>query len=433
MYNLMATLPQDIMPRERLREKARKDIGGSTEFLEASDDNRVEPQDIWRRMMRDLKGLGGLDANVRQLEGHKRTAIVAKGLPNACAILKKLDEYAFGATRHRVDRNLIELSDADTLRLARFAHDMVSWHLGLEEMIVAALDMANKGRAACEGERVVPAPRLAQTPEYYLCTNFYDPTIDKFVECSCVPTVVKRLKSCSNTQTVGNERRRWKTEEATANLRTPAILCLGGCCSAFASGKNPKKDSREIDRFLGAFKTAARQYGQNPDEEPQYIVKEDPPDFNLSDQDIDDTVGQVRRNSRLINLKPYKTSETIEIGVDNALIVVSRVALTYGDAMGYGPRKPVVVNLWLGNGYGRTLVIAEGELPNVPLPFGAVEYGGKGLSEEEMRAAILSMLGCSNFIVGFNLGWTPAALNLVLPGHRVVDLGTEPVFQHWCR
>ena len=49
MYNIMATLPQDIMPRVRLREKARKDIGGSTEFLEASDDNRLEPQYIWRK------------------------------------------------------------------------------------------------------------------------------------------------------------------------------------------------------------------------------------------------------------------------------------------------------------------------------------------------------------------------------------------------
>ena len=39
-------------------------------------------------MMRDLKGLGGLDANLRQLEGHKRTAIVTRGLLNAFAILK---------------------------------------------------------------------------------------------------------------------------------------------------------------------------------------------------------------------------------------------------------------------------------------------------------------------------------------------------------
>ena len=45
-YNLMAILPQGIMPLERLREKVRKDIGGSTEFLEASCDYRLEPQDI---------------------------------------------------------------------------------------------------------------------------------------------------------------------------------------------------------------------------------------------------------------------------------------------------------------------------------------------------------------------------------------------------
>ena len=117
------------------------------------------------------QGLGELDANLRQLEGHKRTAIVARGFLNAYAILKILDEYALGATRHHVDRNLIELSYAGTLRVARLAHDMVSWHFRLEEMIVAALDMANKGRAACEGERVIPAARLAQSLEYYLGTN----------------------------------------------------------------------------------------------------------------------------------------------------------------------------------------------------------------------------------------------------------------------
>ena len=98
-----------------------------------------------------------------------------------------------------------------------------------------------------------------------------------------------------------------------------------------------------------------------------------------------------------------------------------------------GPRKPVVVNLWLGNGYERTLVIAEGKPSNVPLPFGAVKYGGKRLLEKTTRAAIFSMLGCSSFIVGFNFGWTLAALNLVLPGHREVDFDTEPAFQFWCR
>ena len=107
-----------------------------------------------------------------------------------------LEKYPLEATRHHMDQILIELSDAGTLRLARFAHDMVSWHFGMEKLIVAALDMTNTRRAACEGERVIPAPRLEQSLEYYLGTNFYDPTIDiRFVECSCVPSVIERLKS----------------------------------------------------------------------------------------------------------------------------------------------------------------------------------------------------------------------------------------------
>ena len=77
------------------------DIGESTEFFEASDYNRLEPQDILRRMMCDLKGLGGLDSNLLQLESHKRTAIVASGLPNTCAILQMLDEYAFRSNSPR--------------------------------------------------------------------------------------------------------------------------------------------------------------------------------------------------------------------------------------------------------------------------------------------------------------------------------------------
>ncbi len=40
---------------------------------------------------------------------------------------------------------------------------------------------------------------------------------------------------------------------------------------------------------------------------------------------------------------------------------------------------------------------------------------------------------CFNLIVGFHIGWTLAALNFGLPGNRVVDLGTKPIFQYWYR
>ena len=120
-------------------------------------------------------GLGGLDANLRQLEGHKRTAIVPRGLPTACAILKMLDEYALWAILHHVDRNL---SDVGRLRVVRFAHDMVLWHFRLTDMIVADFDIATKNRAACKKDKVVPAPHLAQSLEYCLCTNLHDNMID---------------------------------------------------------------------------------------------------------------------------------------------------------------------------------------------------------------------------------------------------------------
>ena len=92
MYNFMATLPRDIMPLERLREKARTNIGESTEFLEGPVDNRLEPGDIWRRMTKDLDGLGGINEALQQLEGYRRTAIVVRGLPNTCAVWQQMND-----------------------------------------------------------------------------------------------------------------------------------------------------------------------------------------------------------------------------------------------------------------------------------------------------------------------------------------------------
>ena len=84
--------------------------------------------------------------------------------------------------------------------------------------------------------------------------------------------------------------------------------------------------------------------------------------------------------------------------------MVSRVALAPGYAIDFGPRRPLLVNLWIGNGYGRTLTIFEGDHTPYSMPYGYVEYNGKRASEEVMRTTILSMLGCSNVLVGFQVG-----------------------------
>ena len=54
---------------------------------------------------------------------------------------------------------------------------------------------------------MIPAPRLAQSLEYYRGTNFYDPTIDiRFVECSCAPPRKEETKSSSKKRNVNPAR-----------------------------------------------------------------------------------------------------------------------------------------------------------------------------------------------------------------------------------
>ena len=81
------------MPFKRLWKKARKDIGKSTEFIEGVGDNRLEPEDIWRRMMNNLDGFGGINKALHQLKNHRRTVIVASGVPNACAVVRLINDY----------------------------------------------------------------------------------------------------------------------------------------------------------------------------------------------------------------------------------------------------------------------------------------------------------------------------------------------------
>ena len=57
----MQHLPREIVPIERLKEKVRKDIGETAEWLDFSDLNVLTPRDIWIRIMRELDGLDDID------------------------------------------------------------------------------------------------------------------------------------------------------------------------------------------------------------------------------------------------------------------------------------------------------------------------------------------------------------------------------------
>ena len=85
-YILLNNLPENVVPVERLKEKAGKDIGESTDFLEAGFKTLLTPRYIWTRLLRELDGLVEFERRLLELDGRGPTAIVTKKLPNACAV-----------------------------------------------------------------------------------------------------------------------------------------------------------------------------------------------------------------------------------------------------------------------------------------------------------------------------------------------------------
>ena len=93
-YNLLNNLPEDVVPVERLKETAGKDICECTDFLKAGPETLLTPRDIWTRLLRELDGLYDFERRILELEGRGPTAIVTTGLPNACAVFKLINEYS---------------------------------------------------------------------------------------------------------------------------------------------------------------------------------------------------------------------------------------------------------------------------------------------------------------------------------------------------
>ena len=389
-----------------------------------------------------LNGVEGYNRRLIALEGRERTAIVASGLSTTLAIFKLLDEFAARSTKWNARICHIDLTDGGTLTLAKMAYEVLSWHFSLEDLVVAALDVGSKARCPKEGVRL--ATGSSKKVEYYLGKPFYDPHLDiDLVECSCNEEVIQRLKSNKNTQTLGNDVRRWRDNESTCLRRLPAVMAYAGCSTGFmklgGKGKKPTKsylDEGQLDEFIRVFKEKATELGKDVDEEPEEIKLNDPVDPTLKPRAEDEAAeaGSVRYGSRLLHLDLFDGSEPFPIVLENAVIVVARVAMRL-DPNNENLGTPYLENLYIGNSDGRVLAIFEAQLMGWPArrPRGVIRYGGKQSTPDEMRHALLRYLGCNNFVVGFNIGWTLAALNLVLPGHRVVDIGTENSFQFLCQ
>ena len=233
-YNYMAHFPEELVPHEKLKEKARKDIGETTEYLEGPEGNQLTPRDIWIRLTRELDKLDGFEQSLLILEGCAPTAIVTRGLPNACAIFKLMDEYAKRASGYAGKIRHIELADGGTLKLSMLARDLISWHFGIEELLIVALDLDSRCRSAPLGKHFVPKDVLG----LYLGTSIYEVEKDiDLLELSCQPHIEQKLLTSEKTTTLGGHVNKWKTREATKTLKVPLLLTHGGCGIGYGPGK----------------------------------------------------------------------------------------------------------------------------------------------------------------------------------------------------
>ena len=324
-YNLMAHLPRELVPIKRLEYKARKEIGETADYLEASDDNQLLPRDIWVRLLRELDGLDDFEHRLLALEGQDITAIVCSGLPNACAVYKLLNEYSKQAAGKAGEIHSIELANGGTLQLAKMAQDFVSWHFGVEDLVTEALDMDSIGRSARVGTR-----QVLSSLDHYLGEPIYPVERDiNLVECSCRADILATLRAASLPSSLGIQVNKWRANEATSSLRLPVLLSLGACCSAF-SPREPCNHT-ELERFIAAFKELVQANGVVLDSDPEPIEERPICDKTL-DREVEemahpiDSLGPVRHTSLLLDMSAFLPGGT-RLTVRSGLIVVSRIAL----------------------------------------------------------------------------------------------------------
>ena len=205
-YNFMQHLPKEIVPMERLKEKARKDIGETAKWIDFSDSNVLTFRDIWTRIMHELEGLDDIDHRLLELAiatDQEFTIIVSTGLPNTCAVFKLLNEYSKEAANLIGNIYLIELSDGGLYGLSSLARNLLSWRFGLEDLVYAALDIDNSQRSARLSVHQ-PSRDTTGDLQIYLGCQPYDPQVDiHFVECSCNPEVRRIFLETKMTTALG--------------------------------------------------------------------------------------------------------------------------------------------------------------------------------------------------------------------------------------
>ena len=174
--NLMRCLPKNLVEVERIVARVEKDVSCTKNWLEAFEDNQVRSADIWKRWMCQCSKLRELNDSVVAIECRDPTTVVARGLANTSLIARLLCDYsdlAFGKAGELLH---IELANGGLYAVSKFARKHCSWCLGLEDIVLLAMDYSRKGQAAFEGKPIQSEfrKRPEEKLDFYIGKPVYD-------------------------------------------------------------------------------------------------------------------------------------------------------------------------------------------------------------------------------------------------------------------
>ena len=437
--NLMRWMPKTVLETERIVARVEKDVSCTKLWLESFDENEVRPADIWKRWTCQCSKLRELNDTVVAIECRDPTIVVARGLANTSLIARLLCDYSELALGKAGELFQIELANGGLYAMSKFARKHCSWCVGLEDIVLLAMDFNRKGQAAFEGRPI--QSEFRKNPEakldFYIGKPIYDFKEDSdLLEWCTIGEPLRETLATTTSQHFGKLENKWRTSILTQHLRVPLLYQIGGCATWNAGQKldQPLANVRQCNaswiksnkRHLKLELTLV--YILNPKRlEPRLPADKT---FDLATQEYNANFSGYIRTQDVLGSSPFRTHrDYFGFTANDAVIAVARIAL---DAESGQPGHPSIQSLILMNAHGRVLGLRgadNGWQQTYRAP--GTKKSDMMHPREELRRFILEHLGRNGVLVGFNIGWLLTAVRLPVPAFRVVDLGLEPTFQQF--
>ena len=363
-------------------------------------------QDIWARLRLGLPVPEELNSKLLVLRGNDPTVLVVRECAHVMFIFRLFDLYSAGAVNISGTIERLKLSDAGLIDLSVLARACGSWHVGIEQLAVLALDLELKGRATVFSDKPPTRDKTEGIDRHFGDRPYSIGRDIALVELSCLKDVTDKLTNCSS-KSLENVNFYWKASNQTS--RVPLVFEFWSTARPFA-GDSPATYG-SVFGFTTEVISRAHVYGFDAYVEPQVLPLENVyRDASLEvSQEAVDFYGATRVLSNLIGSKMTPNFTDYQVTERCALIVVACIVLVPGRRHGFGATataelSPYVALLVLAKAYSRVLSFYVAEERGCVKPAELQELPqGVRRNWQYMRSCLLAFLGWETLLVGFNV------------------------------